>query len=172
MESKRLYRSNIDRKFAGVAGGLGEYFNIDPLLFRLIFVVLVFAGGSGIMIYIVMWIVTPESPVYIHQPVNQANNGYPQNSSNPSDNTAEPRAPESATCNATPAPQTKERKQGSLIGGLVLITLGALFLADELIPQISFGDIWPLLLVAIGVGLLINAVTSRNKNMNNQELKK
>ena len=62
MEPKRLYRSITDRKFAGVSGGLAEYFEIDPLFIRLIFVVLTLAGGGGALIYIVLWIVTPEHP--------------------------------------------------------------------------------------------------------------
>ena len=60
MEPKRLYRSIEDRKVAGVAGGLGAYFNIDPLLLRLIFVILTIAGGGGLLIYIILWSVTPD----------------------------------------------------------------------------------------------------------------
>ena len=51
MESKRLYRSQTDRKFAGVAGGLAEYFVMDPLLIRLVFVVLALAGGGGFILF-------------------------------------------------------------------------------------------------------------------------
>ncbi len=56
----RLTRSATDRMIAGVSGGLGQYFGTDPLWFRLGFVVLALAGGSGILIYIVAWIVIPE----------------------------------------------------------------------------------------------------------------
>jgi phage shock protein C len=52
-------------------------------------------------------------------------------------------------------PATSSRKdQGGLVGGLVLIVLGLIFLADNLIPGFSFSDYWPLILVAIGIGLL------------------
>ena len=61
-EVKRLYRSRSDRMVAGVAGGLAQYLNVDPTLVRLGFVVLSLAGGPGLLLYIVMWIVVPEEP--------------------------------------------------------------------------------------------------------------
>lgn len=62
--TKRLYRSTIDRKIAGVCGGLAEYFNIDPVIVRLIAVLLLLPGGlPGFIPYIIMWIVVPEKPV-------------------------------------------------------------------------------------------------------------
>lgn len=61
--TKRLYRSTTDRKIAGVCGGLGEYFGIDPVIPRLIFVLLALPGGApGIIPYIIMWIVVPKQP--------------------------------------------------------------------------------------------------------------
>lgn len=59
---KRLYRSGRDRVLAGVAGGLGEYFDIDPVWFRIGFVVLALGGGSGVLIYLLMWLVIPRAP--------------------------------------------------------------------------------------------------------------
>lgn len=59
---KRLYRSRSNRKIAGVCGGLGEYFNVDPTIVRLLFVLVVlFSVGFGVIVYILMWIiVVPE----------------------------------------------------------------------------------------------------------------
>jgi phage shock protein PspC (stress-responsive transcriptional regulator) len=57
---KKLYRSKTDRKIAGICGGLAEYFNIDPTIVRLLFVLgLIFVGGT-FWAYIIMWIVVPE----------------------------------------------------------------------------------------------------------------
>ena len=56
---KRLYRSPNDRKLAGVCGGLGEYFDLDPVFFRLLFIVLVFFGGIGLLAYLVMCVMVP-----------------------------------------------------------------------------------------------------------------
>jgi phage shock protein PspC (stress-responsive transcriptional regulator) len=61
-QPKKLFRSRQERMIGGVAGGLGEYLNVDPTLMRLAFVILTFFGGSGIPIYLIMWLVIPESP--------------------------------------------------------------------------------------------------------------
>lgn len=60
---KRLYRSRTDRRFFGVCGGLGDYFSIDPILFRLAFVMAVLFFGFGIGVYLIMWLVIPEEPL-------------------------------------------------------------------------------------------------------------
>ncbi len=60
--SKRLYRSRRDRKIAGVCGGLAEYFDIDPTLVRILWAVLVLGAGTGILAYILFWIIVPEAP--------------------------------------------------------------------------------------------------------------
>jgi phage shock protein C len=60
--SKRLYRSTHDRMFAGVAGGIAEYLDVDPTLVRLFFVALTLMGGPGIIIYIVLMLIVPEQP--------------------------------------------------------------------------------------------------------------
>jgi len=62
-QTKRLYRSRTQRSLGGVCGGLGEYFNIDPTIMRLLFVAGFFLSGSlTFWIYLVMWVVIPESP--------------------------------------------------------------------------------------------------------------
>lgn len=55
-----LRRSRDDRVIAGVCGGLGRYLGIDPVLLRIAFVVLAIAGGGGILLYVVSWILIPE----------------------------------------------------------------------------------------------------------------
>ncbi len=59
-KSKKLYRSRKNKILGGVCGGLGEYFNIDPSLVRLLWVFVFLMGGSGLLIYIIFWIVLPE----------------------------------------------------------------------------------------------------------------
>ena len=63
MNEKRLMRSTSERMIAGVSGGLASYFNMDPTLVRLIFVLLALAGGPGILIYLILWVVMPEETV-------------------------------------------------------------------------------------------------------------
>lgn len=58
----RLYRAKNDRILGGVAGGIAQHLGIDPVIVRLAFVVLVLAGGSGVLAYVIAWIVVPEEP--------------------------------------------------------------------------------------------------------------
>jgi phage shock protein C len=59
---KKLYRSRKNRIIAGVCGGLGEYFGLDPALIRLFWVFITLAFGSGILLYLIAWILIPERP--------------------------------------------------------------------------------------------------------------
>ena len=59
---KRLYRSRKDRKLAGVCGGIGEYFDVDPVLIRLLWIFFTLAGGGGVLAYLIAWLVVPEAP--------------------------------------------------------------------------------------------------------------
>jgi phage shock protein C len=57
---KKLYRSRKNRVVAGVCGGIGEYFDIDPTLVRLIWIILSLGYGAGIVAYLIAWIIMPE----------------------------------------------------------------------------------------------------------------
>ncbi len=57
----RLYRNTKDKVLGGVCSGLGEYWGTDPILMRLLFVVLFFGFGTGFLLYIIMWIVIPKA---------------------------------------------------------------------------------------------------------------
>ena len=162
MEPKRLYRNTSDKVIAGVCSGLGRYLILDPLLIRLIFVVLTLAAGGGVLAYIILWIAMPEQPVIINQ---QENSSPMENQSNKQE---EPARPAENPQPSNPIEQKPgQRRKGNLIGGLVLITLGFLFLADEFIPNISFGDLWPVILVVIGIGLLVNSISGKNQHFKN-----
>jgi len=60
---KKLYRSRTDRKIAGVCGGLAEYFDVDPIIIRIIAIILLLPGGlPGLLPYVILWIVVPQEP--------------------------------------------------------------------------------------------------------------
>ena len=59
-EPRKLYRSRSQRMIAGVCGGLADYFNLDATLVRVLFLLLAVFGGTGLVIYIVMWIIVPD----------------------------------------------------------------------------------------------------------------
>jgi phage shock protein PspC (stress-responsive transcriptional regulator) len=60
-EGKRLQRSRLNRTIAGVCGGIADYYGWDPTLVRVAWIVLTLLGGSGILLYLVMWLVMPDA---------------------------------------------------------------------------------------------------------------
>lgn len=60
---RKIRRSRTDKVIAGVCGGLGEYFSIDPIIFRILFILLVIADGVGILLYILLWLIVPQNNV-------------------------------------------------------------------------------------------------------------
>ncbi len=60
--TKRLYRSGRNRILGGVCGGIGEYFGVDPVMIRLLWVLFSLVCGSGILAYIIAWIIIPRNP--------------------------------------------------------------------------------------------------------------
>lgn len=64
---KRLYRSRNNRMIAGVAGGIGEYFGIDPTIVRLVWVILLLPGGlPGLIPYLICWAIIPLAPQWTY----------------------------------------------------------------------------------------------------------
>ncbi|MCL9683137.1 PspC domain-containing protein [Legionella maioricensis] len=60
---KKFWRSRQDSRIAGVCGGLGEYFHIDPIWIRILFVLFFLAGGAALVIYVVIWLLVPLEPL-------------------------------------------------------------------------------------------------------------
>lgn len=77
--ARRLHLSRTERKIAGVCGGLAEYLEIDPIFFRVMFVVLAFLGGIGIVLYVALWLVMPEESPPIVSPPSAADRQQPDN---------------------------------------------------------------------------------------------
>ncbi len=59
---KRLYRSKTEKMLGGVCGGIAEYFNVDPVLVRLLWVLFTLAWGAGLILYMIAWIIVPQNP--------------------------------------------------------------------------------------------------------------
>jgi len=68
MNNQRLYRSQTNKVFAGVCGGLAEYFDVDPVVLRVLFVLMVLFGGTGIVLYIAAIFIVPKKPFAISEP--------------------------------------------------------------------------------------------------------
>ncbi len=138
---QKLRRSRRDRVFLGVCGGLAEYFAIDPVIVRLAFVLITLAGGAGVLAYIIMSFVMPD--------------GEPL----PTDGTAGPFLTE-----GTPQPATGAGQHASVVGALVLIGIGLVFLVDNLrwFGWFRPDYVWPLILIGLGVALLARRTNAAN----------
>jgi phage shock protein PspC (stress-responsive transcriptional regulator) len=155
MSYSRLYRSTTSKVFGGVAGGIAEYFNMDPVIIRVIFVLAAIFGGGGVLIYLVLWIAVPERPYTL----TMFNTGNPPDPGPGSENPP-PATPENS------AEMTTRKYTGSMIGGIILIGVGALILATRVIPNLFFSDLWPFVLVVAGIILIVtsmNQTTSKER---------
>jgi phage shock protein PspC (stress-responsive transcriptional regulator) len=135
----KFYRSRKDRFIGGVAGGLAEYMNIDPILVRVVFVLILFFNGFGLLLYIILWIIVPEAPF-------EMPNMNPQ-SDNSSGNTV----------NFQTSSNADRESKGRVIIGISLIVLGILFFAQSFLPHFHVKDIFPITLIIIGIALLWNS---------------
>lgn len=153
--AKKLYRSTTDKMLGGVAGGLAEYFDIDSTLVRVLFIVIVFLGGGGIIAYIILWIVVPQKPYELpnfNQRKSESNDSGQSNYHRTAD------VDESVNLNSagSAAFETKTSNKQIWIA-IVLMVIGGLLLLDNIFPHIDFDNYWPVILIGIGVGLLLKA---------------
>ncbi len=137
MENRRLSRNPMNRVIGGVCSGLAEYFGLDTALVRIAFVIAFMFASFGFWIYIILWAILPVSG---QQTID---NGQPSESVSESE------------------PVSKsESKVKSIFAGSFVILVGLLFLVNNFIPINWVWKLWPLILVAIGVVMII---TSRKK---------
>jgi phage shock protein PspC (stress-responsive transcriptional regulator) len=136
----KLYRSRRIKVFGGIAGGMSQYFNLDPIIIRVIFVVITIMHGVGLILYIILWIVIPEEP---YEMAYQAPADIKEGTS-PGDQTAQ---------DTTIADQ-KKTHSGRTVAGIILIGIGLIFFIDRMFPSFDFRDVFPLIFVLLG-GVLI-----------------
>ena len=146
---KRLYKSRKEKMIDGVCGGIAEYFDVDPVLVRIIFVLFFFLGGAAIIAYIVGMIIMPKKPLELEG----AAGG--EMAVEKKDLLAEPKKQE-------PAPASSgTTTKGSLVIGIVLVVIGAFFLMGNLPFFNSFywwfrGHFWDFLIPGV---LIIAGIT-------------
>lgn len=140
---KKLYRSKKYRVLGGVAGGFAEYFGLDPILMRVIFVLITLINGIGILLYIILWLIIPEEPFDLTYNIQSQN----------TENTEPLKTPEE--------PEHKKNGKGKTVIGIILIIIGLLFLAERFIPSFCFEDIVPITLIIIGIILIWNSISKQ-----------
>ena len=135
---RQLRRSRDERVLSGLCGGLGDFFGVDPILFRVAFVLLAFAGGGGLVLYLVLTLVVPSEE---HDEV-----GTRDTMRKGAEDLAD------SVRNVTEGFRG-ERESGRRTAAILLILLGAFFLFQNL-DWLDAGWIWPLLLIGLGAWLL------------------
>jgi phage shock protein C len=177
VNGRRLYRSAHERVLGGVAGGVAEYFDLDPALVRVAWAVLIFGtAGIFLLLYLVMWVVVPEAPPGLDQGqpwTRPASVGAPEAgtrdapapSASAPPGGPPPAAPPPSIANDWAARRAARRRhrsgEGGILVGAVLILIGAWFLARDYLPWLRLAEFWPVALILIGVILLFCALRPR-----------
>jgi phage shock protein C len=159
---RRLYRSRRDRQLAGVAGGMAEYLEVDPTIVRILWVLSIFLGGFGILLYIIMAFVVPLDPRGMPGPGSGTWQAPGPSGTSPDGGSTDAGVAPDGT--ATPywaAPDQRSDARGGrggLVIGVALIAFGTIALANILLPGWALGvALGPAFLVALGVALLVGS---------------
>jgi phage shock protein C len=152
--SQRLYRSRRERIVFGIAGGLAEYLGIDPTVVRVLWLLLALvSGGVFALLYLLMVFIVPEEPAGVGWPDRAATEaGPPAGEGTPE---GRPGAPAAAGRGGALA---ATRDRGSFALGILLIVIGAAFAVQLYFPWLEVGRLWPLILIAFGLVLVVSAV--------------
>ncbi len=149
MTNQRLYRSQTNKVFAGVCGGLSEYFDVDPVVLRILFVLMVLFGGTGIVLYIAAIFIVPKKPFVFGESTTAATAG---------------------SVSVNPTSNTNVRNWF----GIALVSIGAILLLANLdifhffnFVEGAFEFIFPVLLIIGGMAVIYYRQT-QTENLNNE----
>lgn len=144
----RLYRSSADRVLAGVCGGLAEYLSLDPVLVRVFFVVFALANGTGLFLYLLLWVVLP------------LQGELPSTAGERVERSAQEMAERAAELGGdlAAAARLRDPRLMTWIGATLVLVGGVAFLRSldfTWLSWLDFDVLWPLLLIVGGVALLL-----------------
>ena len=191
---KKLQRDENNKMLAGVAAGLAEYFGIDTSVVRLIFVLMTLLGLSGVLIYIILWIVVPPKPFYQGYGKFEADyrvreeyapgytKGEPYTGQEPGARTfsgsgsAYTNYQQGNPAYGQPAayPRVKKDGSGRYIAGVVLLVIGFYFLLDQFyfLPEwFEIRRLWPIFLIIAGIMIILRSRRKKDfsgYNVNNE----
>ncbi len=158
--TRRLTRDQKNAVLGGVAAGFGNYFGVDPVLVRLVFILLAFLNGFGLVAYAVGWVIMPREGEAVVEA------GAKETA--PVDRLVERvrQAGERVADEFQRLPVDAGR--GRVVAGTILILLGVLFLLDRLSwwywPRWArLANLWPIIIIVIGVSLILEAARGRKR---------
>ncbi len=154
---KRLYKSRKERVIAGVAGGMAEYFEVDPTLMRLAWILVAFSG-AGVVAYIIAALILPDAPYTTAPGESHSKEGgqmpvEPGTSATPSEGSLL----ESPVGEHHEEPRPKGIASDPRTFGLILVLLGALLMVRRIIPSFVLNNLWPVALILLGAYLVSQA---------------
>ncbi|MBU4349173.1 PspC domain-containing protein [bacterium] len=153
----KLYRSTKNCVIGGVCGGIAEYFDIDPTLVRLLAILIFFFGGSGIIAYIIGWIIIPQNP----------NGNTEDNSENKGEIEGKIKKGTDKANKKVEENLSEERSKGNsernrnIILGVIFIIAGLIFMGSTFFPWITWvawGAFWPVIIIVVGLVIMIRAI--------------
>ncbi|WFD11275.1 PspC domain-containing protein [Tepidibacter hydrothermalis] len=128
---KKVYRSIDDKVLAGVCGGLAKYFDIDSTIIRVLWILGFFAGGLGILAYIICAVIIPQES-FVEYNMNKST--Y---------NEAMPRYDEDRS------------KKNKVVLGSILVIIGVFSLIDEYLYWMDIEKLWPIIFIVIGIYIIV-----------------
>ncbi len=145
---KKLYRSRNDRILGGVAAGLADYFEIDPIIIRIAFVVAAVGWGVSILAYILLWIIVPETPL-----------DWQKKGPEPEDLKVE-----NDYINKMFNERLKRRQNRKVLGGILLIIVGVVWFMSNIFSFINIHYLWPLVLIILGIIIMLKVPVFRRRH--------
>lgn len=141
----QLYRSSTNRMIGGVAGGLGEYLNIDPTIIRIGFILLTLLNGIGVVIYLVMWVLIPTASQMGLEPNSRMKGNIEEMKEKARTFTHSLRFNKSSSENSR------------FWWAILIISLGFFFLFKNfgLFDTIDLSRFWPVILIGVGLIFLL-----------------
>lgn len=140
MENKRFERSATNKVIGGVCAGLADYLNMDVTLVRVLFVVAALCGSFGFWLYIILWIVAPSQKVI----------GFNCQNDEPVD------------ISMNEEDDKKGFQKGAVVTAIILIGIGLLALIDNFMPIDWIWKLWPVILIALGIVIIMNTQKKQN----------
>ena len=153
---KRLCRSDTDRVIAGVCGGLAAHLRLDSLVVRILFAVLATLNGAGVVLYLLLWILLPISPDERRSPEEVIRSNAEEIRGRAHELTREARGTFGGDW------EGQGKSGGRMLAiGTAFVGIGVLLLLRNFGFLLWIGKLWPLVVVALGVALLLNGLHDR-----------
>jgi phage shock protein C len=149
----KLFRSSKDCMIGGVCGGIAEYFDVDSTLVRLLAVLVVLLGGAGVIAYIIAWIVIPKNPEQESDEKFEKREKIKEKIKKGAENVIEEVKEHFESKESNHHTERNRR----IWGGIIVIIIGVIFLSGSLFPWVAWSNLWPLIVIALGIIIMVQA---------------